>query len=415
MSSFLAVALAIPLSLLATAPAHAEDPVCDTSSNTGCLTITPILHDASGMWRSSNPNGTVDLLNDGSSDSNDVVMRSTDADKVPANQWSFKPNPNNDGSFQIANNIPSKTGCVEVDGNGYLTMNSTCDATNKSQLFYAAPVTDAVDTYVIRRVDNDQCVTSHWDPDAPAYDGGNALQMNTDSCTHGGSASDGGVPSMEWTVNASPGEGASGPTVLDLATQYALTQRNNGSGVITQSSYTITDNSQSAYLGPAQLVSTSSDLDSSSPVCKNASGPSGGNLSCSMNWSQSTTDLVSETDTFGVKLVIGPGSSAKSPLKSDVEIGYQHSYTETQTTTEASGANYQMEVPPGQTAWLARSLALKTTTGDWTFTTDLGSTWTHQMSVTLPVEGVDNVHSVMTKCTTDSTDQACIDTKPAGV
>ncbi len=419
MSAFLAGALAVPLSLLATTPAHAEDPSCDKSSNTGCLTITRVQHDTGvGLGRVADPNGTVDLLNGDSSDSNDLVLRIVDADNpdtAPSDQWSFKPNPNNDGSFQIGNNIPSKSGCVEVDENGYITMDATCDATNQKQLFYAQPVNDEANTYLIRRVDNDDCISSHWDQYAPAYDGGHSLQINSRGCTPD-SGNSGQDHTVQWTVTAAPGEGATGPTLDDLATQYALIQRNNGSGVITASSYTITDDSQPAFVGPYSLVSTSSDKDPSSPVCKNSSTE--GNLSCAFSWSSSTMDTITETDTIGVNLTLGPGKydgEDLSPLKSDVQIGYQHTLTKTQTSTETSGTNYTVDVPPGQTAWLARALALKTTTGDWTFTNDVGSTWTHHMTVTLPVEGVDNVHSVMVKCSADSTAPECTSTKPGGV
>lgn len=413
--AFLAVALTVPLSLLATTPAHAEDPSCDKGSSTGCMTIAPVQHDATGMASTASPNGSVDLLNDDSSDSNDVVLRPTDKGTVPSDQWSFKPNPNNDGSFQIANNIPSKSGCVESDDNGYLTMTTICDDTDQKQLFSAEPVNNApANTYLIRRVDNDQCITSHWDQYASPFAGGAALQMNSVGCADGVGAG-GGATNEQWTATAAPGDGASGPTVDDLATQYALTQHNKGSGVISASSYTITDDSQPAYLGPYQLVSTSSEEQSSSPVCKNSSGPSGGNLSCSMNWSQSTADIVTETDQVGVNLTIGPGSEAKSPLKADVQLGYQHTWTESQTTTDSSGSSVTIDVPPGQTAWVARALALKTTTGDWTFSNDVGATWTHHMTVTMPVEGIDNVHSVVTKCTTDSTDPGCTASKPGGV
>ncbi|MEU9126339.1 hypothetical protein AB0C96_42190 [Streptomyces sp. NPDC048506] len=373
------------------------------------MTLSVVPHDYS---RYLDPEGKIDLLNDDSSDSNDLVVRTTDT--VPSDQWSFKPNPNNDGSFQIANNISSKSGCVEVDQNGYLAMSTTCDATNQKQLFYAEPVTNtAANTYLIRRVDDNECVTLKV-PDTP-LDNGDAYPMGSVGCAPGAGDNSVGAHNEQWTASASPGDSPSGPTIDDLATQYALTQRNNGSGVITASSYTITDHSQPAYLGPYQLVSTSSDQQGSSPVCTNSSGPSGGNLSCSMNWSQSSADMVSQTDTLGVNVTIGPGSEAKSPLKTDVQLGYQHTWTETQTTTQASGTSYTMEVPPGQTAWLARALALKTTTGDWTFSNDVGSTWTHHMTVTMPVEGVDNVHSVIAKCTTDSTAPGCTSSKPGGV
>ncbi|SEB77501.1 Cytolethal distending toxin A/C domain-containing protein [Streptomyces sp. 2224.1] len=418
MSAFLTVALAVPLSLLATTPAHAEDPSCDKSSNIGCMTIAAVQHDVSGMAITANPNGSVDLLNDDSSDSNDVVLRPTDKGTVPSDQWSFKPNPNDDGSFQIANNVPSKSGCVEIDDNGYLTMDVTCDVTNQKQLFYAQPVTNGpASTYLIRRVDNDECLTSHWDQYATPFAGGAALQMNSVGCADGAGAA-GGATDEQWTATAAPGDGASGPTVDDLATQYALTQRNKGSGVITASSYTITDDSQPAHLGDYQLVSTSSDQGGPSPVCKNSSGPSGGNLSCALNWSQATADTITDTSTLGVSLTLGPGktdSGDLSPLKSDVQIGYQHTWTKTQTSTETTGASQTIDVPPGQTAWLARALAIKTTTGDWTFTTDTGSTWTHHTTVSLPVEGIDGVYSVFAKCTTDSTDAGCIASKPAGV
>ncbi|MGP8303594.1 hypothetical protein ACTPOK_37870 [Streptomyces inhibens] len=367
-------------------------------------------HDPIGLGGST---GAVDLLNDGSSDSNDLVLRDTDTGTVPSIQWNFKPNPNNDGSFQIANNLVGKSGCVEVDENGYLTMTVTCDDTDQKQLFYAEPDTSAAaNTYQIRRVDNDQCVSAHWTPYEPAYAGGNALQMNTVPCA-GGVSGTGGTTPQQWTVTAAPGDGASGPTLDDLATQYALTQRNNGSGVITASSYTITDDSQPAYLGPYQLVSTSSEEQGSSPVCRNSS--SDGDFHCTMSWSQSSADQITDASTFGVNLTIGPGSEAKSPLKADVQIGYQRTYTETQTKTDASGGGYAVDVPPGQTAWVVRALALKTTTGDWTFSNDLGSTWTHHMAVTLPVDGVNNFHAVLAKCDTVSEKPECTSTRPGGV
>ncbi|MFI5520529.1 hypothetical protein [Streptomyces platensis] len=355
------------------------------------------------------PTGTVDLLNDGSSDSNDLISRRAGA---PANQWAFKPNSNNDGSFQIANNIPSKSGCVEVDENGYLTMSSICDATNQKQLFYAQPVNNAGDNaYLIRRVDDDECITTKY-PDTP-IDSDNDFQMGSVGCAAGAGDNSSPANNEQWVVSASPADGATGPTVDDLATQYALTQHNNGSGVITGSSYTITDDSKPAYLGDYRLVSTSSAEQGSSPVCKNSS--TAGNASCSMDWSSSTADTIGQSESLGVNITLGPGTEAKSPLKADAQIGYQHTWTESQTTTESSGTRFSIDVPPGQTAWVARALALKETTGDWTFSNDVGSTWTHHMTVTMPVEGVDNVHSVITKCSTDSTDPGCQASKPAGL
>ncbi|MGW8555148.1 hypothetical protein [Streptomyces tubercidicus] len=378
------------------------------------MTITRVQHEVSGMARTANPNGPVDLLNDGSSDSNDVVLR-PDGTAI-SDQWSFKPirkkDGSSDGSFQIANNIPSKSGCVEIDGNGFLTMTASCDATDKKQLFYAQPVTDVANTYLIRRVENDQCVSSHWDQYASPFAGGAALQMNTRGCTAGVGAS-GGDTTEQWTVTAAPGDGASGPTVDDLATQYALTQRNNGSGVITASSYTITDDSKPAELGPYQLVSVSSKEQGSSPLCKNSS--TSGEIRCSMNWLQSSADQITDASTFGVNLLIGPGSEAKSPLKADVQIGYQRTYTESQTKTDSVGSGFMIEVPPGQTAWVVRALAFKETTGEWTFSNDVGSTWKHTMAVKLPVEGVDNLSSIVAKCSADSPKPECTSTKPREV
>ncbi|MHB6910286.1 hypothetical protein [Streptomyces sp. DB-54] len=378
------------------------------------MTITRVQHEVTGMARAANPNGPVDLLNDGSSDSNDVILR-PDGTAI-SDQWSFKPNTKkNDGSFQIANNIPSKSGCVEIDGNGFLTMTATCDDTNQKQLFYAEPVTGVANTYLIRRADNNECISSYWDQYASPYAGGAALQMNSRGCTAGAGAS-GGDTTEQWTVTAAPGDGASGPTLDDLATQYALTQRNNGSGVITASSYTITDDSKPAFIGPYSLVSTSSDQDGSSPICKNSS--TAGDMSCTFNWSSSTADTITETSTVGVSLTLGPGKYGGedlSPLKSDVQVGYQHTWSSNQTSTDTSGTSKAFQIPPGQTAWLVRALALKTTTGDWTFSNDVGSTWTHHMTVTMPVEGVDNFHSITAKCDTLSQEPECTSTRPGGV
>ncbi|MFE6741108.1 hypothetical protein [Streptomyces tubercidicus] len=355
--------------------------------------------------------GTVDLLNDGSSDANDLVMRSTGT--APSDQWSFKPNPNNDGSFQIVNNIPSKSGCAEVDDNGYVTMATPCEASDQKQLFYAEPDTStgSNNTYLIRRVDNNQCVSSHWSPFEAPYAGGAARQMNTIPCASAAGRNGAIAPEL-WTVTAAPGDGASGPTLDDLATQYAATQVKNGSGVIKESSYSITD-SQPAALGPYQLVSTGSVEQGSSPVCVNGAQPGEGDLTCTMTWSQSSADSISETDTIGVQVQFGVNTH--SPLKDQVQIAYQHQWGESSTTTTTSGTADAMYVKPGETAWLVRAVVLKTTTGDWTFKNDVGSTWTHHGTVTLPVDTMDNVHSPIEKCTLKSTEAPCTSTRPSGL
>ncbi|WP_189303947.1 hypothetical protein [Streptomyces albospinus] len=382
---------------LAAEPAHADSSTCGSNSNTGCLDIS-LAH---------SPKYILQLNGDGSSHGNDLVLKGGS----PAHNWNFEPVKVNgvmDGSFQIRNNDPGKAGCVDVQNNG-LTLNPNCNSAQSSQKFYVQP-SGSSNAYLLRSVSNDECVSS-----AATGNQINSLATTLQGCVHSvnGASASGNQP---LTISSSQ-SGGSGPTLDDLATYYALNQYNNRSGVISSASYTKSDPQPSPSQGPFTLVSNQGGNSNEGAVCQNSAGAGGGNFSCSMSWSQSTADAV--TESAGLSLTLGPGSVVDSPVKA--EVSAQLGFSKTSTTTTTSGSSYNLTVPPGRTAWVVRSLPIQSSTGTWTFTSDIGVQWQHQATVNMPMSSVTDPASgktyteILTQCDTASTDAMCTSTKPAGV
>ncbi|MFF4391862.1 RICIN domain-containing protein [Streptomyces sp. NPDC001552] len=418
--------LAVAGSPLTAGTAFADDSTCEQTSVLACLDLSPVLLNAGAH---------LGLEDEGSSaDGNGLFIR--EGSPTPG-KWSFKPN--DDGSFQIVNNRTGK--CVESrqpDQTSALFYPElwTCSG-EATQKFYVHKDENR-GNFRIRNVSNDKCL----DAQRLTNDRNSEGPMELYGCHAGGTGQTwlpsgnraGSSPAQ--TAEALAGNAALGlagvvagivadaarppdpaaPVLDALATQYALKQFDSHSSVIKRATYAITDYKQKAARGPYKIVSVANGQADNSPFCTNASGPSGGNMSCGMSWSQSEANTISYSHTVGVSAKVGVGK--ESPVQAEVAFSYQHTWGKSTTTTQTSGRDVRIDVPPGQTAWLARALAYKTVTGTWTITNDLGRTWTATGTATMPVEGVDGQYSNLIKCTTDSLDPGCMATldghDPAG-
>ncbi|MGP8303200.1 RICIN domain-containing protein [Streptomyces inhibens] len=374
--------LGVAASPLVAGTAHADGPQCDQTSVLACLDLATTLTTGQVLH--------LGLKNEGSSDNgNEVYARPGDA----AGKWSFRVN-DTDGSFQIVNNGTGK--CVEskADESLFFPQLWDCSGTD-AQKFYVHKDDDQ-GNYRIRNVSNDRCLDAQRMGDHPNESVRGLVEIY--GCHNAGSG-------QAWhpaAMNPAPELSSE----LDrLATLHALKQFDAGSSVIKEAKYSITDSTQKATQGAFQVVSVSSDQGGSSPYCVNHSGPSGGDMTCGFSWQQSVADTISSSHTVGISATVGTNS--KSPVAASITASYQHTWGTSQTTTATSGSSVSITVPPGQTAWVARALAYKTVTGTWTITNDLGRTWTGQGTSSKPVEGIDGVHSILAKCTTDSTEPGC--------
>ncbi|MGW8557115.1 RICIN domain-containing protein [Streptomyces tubercidicus] len=312
-------------------------------------------------------------------------------------QWRFEFS--DDGSFQFVNESTGKC----VDGNNPASPNpnyqtspqlQTCSGADSQKFFLQKE--DDQGNYRIRNVASNVCL----DAERMASDGDGQLDLY-----HCIADDDPGQVWHPTTVNPTDSTESTPTSLFDrMATLYALKQFNAGNDAVKSATYAITDStSVVATQGSYQVVSVSSDKGGASPFCENAT-PSG-DMACSMNWAQSEAETVGSSDTVGTIIKVGTGKS--SPVQAEISAQYQHTWTQSQTTTATEGSSVAITIPPGQKAWVARALAYKTVTGTWTITTDLGRTWTGQGTATMPIEGVDGQFSVLLKCSLDSTDSRC--------
>ncbi|MCX4825181.1 RICIN domain-containing protein [Streptomyces sp. NBC_01142] len=361
--------LAVALTSLvgAMSPLTAGTAHADTSATAG-LSLSPRLTSDTGLAPS------LDLAKDSADYGTEIAIN-----KTPMANWSFVPN--GDGSFLIRNDKTQK--CIDFNtDNNHLVEPVYCDRNNSKQNWYLQPSKKGGGYYLIRNVNNDKCMD-----------------------VFGGSSNDGtvvglygchGDSNQEWIIGPTPSPGSTGPTLADLATAYALKQCSNSSSIIKSCAYTITGDSV-ASVGNLKRVSANVWNKTTDPAER------------TITWTQTT----SQTNTVGGSITVTSevGINVEfvtAKVSSAVSAHYDHSWTQTDTVSDAN----KVSVKPPNYSWAMRGQLMKTVTGRWTFTNDLGGTWSGDGTATVPaVDGTDNLSSDLVLCTSDSTDQECVDNR----
>ncbi|ANP54853.1 hypothetical protein J2Z21_001491 [Streptomyces griseochromogenes] len=365
MGAFVAVALAAlatSVSPLTAGTAHA-----DTSALAG-LSLSPRLTQGDGLAPS------LDLAKDSPDYRTGIVIN-----KTPIANWSFLPN--GDGSFLIRNDKTQK--CIDFDtDNNHLVEPVYCDQNNSKQNWYLQPSGSGDGYYLIRNVNTNKCM------DVFGGSGNDGTTVGIYDCRGGGN--------QEWIIGPTPSPGATGPTLTDLATEYALKQCSNASSVIKSCDYTVTGDSV-ATVGNLQRVSSN--------VWNNSTDVGDRTITWTQTSSQTNTVGSSITVTSEVGINV---EFVTVKVSSAISARYEHSWTQTDTVSDAN----KISVKPNNYSWAMRGQLMKTVTGHWTFTNDLGDKWSGDGTATVPAkDGTDNHSSNLVLCTSDSTAQVCVDNR----
>ncbi len=365
MAAFAAVAfatLATSVSPLTTGTAHAETPAM-----TG-LSLSPRLPQGDGLAAS------LDLAKDSPDYGTEMVIN-----KSPMAHWSLLPN--GDGSFLIRNDKTQK--CVDFNtDNGHLVEPQYCDRKNKKQNWYLQPSNGGDGYYLIRNVNTDKCM------DVFGGSSNDGTTVGIHDCN--------GDSNQEWTIGPTPGPDYTGPTLADLATAYALKQCSTGAGAVKSCDYEVTGDSV-ASVGNLQRVSSN--------VWNNSTDPG----ERTITWTQTT----SQTNTVGTSLTVTSEVGVNvefvtAKVSTALTARYEHSWTQTDTVSDAN----KISVKPGNYSWAMRGQLMKTVTGKWTFTNDLGDTWSGDGTATIPAkDGTDSLSSNLVLCTSDSPAAECVNNR----
>ncbi|MFF7701480.1 MULTISPECIES: RICIN domain-containing protein [Streptomyces] len=348
--------LAVGASPLATGTAHA-----DGGTATSLLSISPSEPQAA--------DGPMDLvyLSEGAG----LFV----TDKAPRHVWSLVPN--TDGSFTIR--VEGIGECVDVDNDDYLTR-SSCDTSNGKQNWYLQG--NGSDGYRIRNVTNNKCM------DVRESLAQNIGKVGIFDCGQG-------KKNQIWHLSpAQPG--GTGPTVADLATEYALKQCSKSSSIVPSCDYEITGDAK-ATVGDLKRVSDKAFNYTTLPKTR------------AVAWSQTT----SQTDTVGGSITITAeqGFDVKAvqvKVSQAITAHYSHSWTQFETVSDTN----TITVNPGQYSWAMRGQLMKTVFGKWKFTNDLGEKWSGEGAATVPAtKGTDDGESSLVFCSSDSTEPVCVNTR----
>ncbi|MEU8787330.1 hypothetical protein [Streptomyces sp. NPDC048637] len=192
--------------------------------------------------------------------------------------------------------------------------------------------------------------------------------------------------------------------LVGYATTYAVFQFYKGSSVV-KGSYTYDAATPLVTShGPYEIVSVSTDGGGNSAFCTNLSV--GGEMTCRFDWRQTMATTISNSDTLGTSVKVGTGK--ESPVQAEFSVQYQHTWGKSTTTSDMQGFGIQIKVPAGKTAFLIRGWTTKKGVGTWTFSTDMGDTWTGKGEAIVPVAGgEEGPYGGAFMCTTDSPDSRC--------
>ncbi|MGW1895124.1 RICIN domain-containing protein [Streptomyces sp. NPDC002004] len=360
------VTVAVTALAAAVSPLTTGTALADTSTTAG-LSLSPRLTADDGLAPS------LDLAKDSADYGTEIVVN-----KRPMANWSFVPN--GDGSFLIRNDKTQK--CIDFNtDNNHLVEPQYCDATNSKQNWYLQPSDASGGYYMIRNVKTDKCM----DVFGGAGDG---TVVGLYDC-HGSA-------NQEWTIGPTPSPGATGPTLADLATAYALKQCSNNSSVIKSCDYAVTGDS-TASVGNLKRVSSN--------VWNNTTDPADRTIT----WTQTTSETNSVGGSITVTSEVGVNIEVvTAKVSTAINAHYDHAWTQTNTVSDAN----TISVKPGSYSWAMRGQLMKTVTGRWTFTNDLGKTWSGDGTATVPaVDGTDDRSSDLVLCTSDSTAKECADNR----
>ncbi|BDM74691.1 hypothetical protein HEK616_81780 (plasmid) [Streptomyces nigrescens] len=365
LAAFAAVAfatLATSVSPLTTGTAHA-----DTAALAG-LSLSPRLPQADGLAPS------LDLAKDSPDYGTEIVVN-----KRPMANWSILPN--GDGSFLIRNDKTQK--CLDFNtDNNHLVEPVYCDQANTKQNWYLQPSDAGGGYYLIRNVNTNQCM------DVFGGSGNDGATVGLSNC-HGNS-------NQEWIIGPTPSPGYTGPSLSDLATAYALKQCSNSSSIIKSCDYTVTGDSV-ASVGNLKRVSSN--------VWNNSTDPADRTIT----WTQTSAETNTVGSSITVTSEVGVNIEVVSvKVSSAISARYEHSWTQTNTVSDAN----KISVKPNNYSWAMRGQLMKTVTGKWTFTNDLGDKWSGDGTATLPaVDGTDDLSSNLVLCTSDSLAKECVDNR----
>ncbi|MFE4023778.1 RICIN domain-containing protein [Streptomyces sp. NPDC059101] len=365
MAAFAAVAfatLAASVSPLTTGAAHADTPAL------AGLSLSPRLPQADGLAPS------LDLAKDSPDYGTEIVVN-----KTPMANWSILPN--GDGSFLIRNDKTQK--CLDFNtDNNHLVEPRYCDQTNTKQNWYLQPSRGGGGYYLIRNVNTDKCM------DVFGGSGNDGTTVGISGCS--------GNSNQEWIIGPTPSPGYTGPTLSDLATAYALKQCSNSSSIIKSCDYAVTGDSV-ASVGNLKRVSSN--------VWNNSTDPADRTITWTQTSSQTNTvgSSITVTSEVGVNIEI-----VTAKVSNAISARYEHSWTQTDTVSDAN----KISVKPNNYSWAMRGQLMKTVTGKWTFTNDLGDKWSGDGTATVPaVDGTDQLSSNLVLCTSDSLAKECVDNR----
>ncbi|WP_328546099.1 ricin-type beta-trefoil lectin domain protein [Streptomyces platensis] len=282
--------------------------------------------------------------------------------------------PNADGSFQIRND--KTRNCIDVADNNRLMQAQGCAASNSKQNWYAQPTGDGA--LRIRNVNNDKC-------------------MDVDESTVGFPVGlyDCGAGSANQKFSFEQPGGNSGG-LYELAAEYALKQCSNNSSIIKSCDYEVTGDSK-AWVGPLKIVAKREFNYSTSPAQR------------TLAW----TDKTSQTDTVGASVTVNAEAGFNvGVVAAKVSTAIATHYSKTWTQESTVSDSQTITVNPHQYSWAIHGQLMKTVTGKWTFTNDVGDKWLGDGSATVPAKDeTDGLESARAYCTSDSNDAPCVATR----
>lgn len=310
-------------------------------------------------------------------------------DKNDSAEQKFKIAVNDNGTFRLINSSSGKCLDLSSASNPNDVSESDCGGTD-AQNWYLQPTADAATRageYVIRHVGDNRCMK-------PLFSAQRGSIVGVGDCSRGDTT-------QNWTLS---GYGTEDAKLRTMATVYALQQFDARSSVIPTAEYKV-DNSTTATLGAFRNVTMEGGVSANGTTDM---------LDKQVNWSQTSSYTYtaggSVTTTAGV--TFGP---EKGPVQGRVDVAIQGNWSNSWRTDTTKGGADTLHIKPNQYGWFMRAQLMKTVTGTWTITNDLGNTWTGAGTATVPAvdktDGDKNV-SVLLACSSDSTNQTCKDNDP---
>ncbi|AWN30696.1 RICIN domain-containing protein [Streptomyces sp. NEAU-S7GS2] len=292
--------------------------------------------------------------------------------------------PNTDGTFRLINRTSRK--CVVVSTGVHAGDLSDSDCSDAdAQKWYLQPVRDTVyegHAYLIRHVGDDKCMEP--------MDVAESATVRVRDCTTNNVA-------QSWSLGTE-----NDAQLRSMAIKYALKQFDAKSSVIPRADYKA-EGGETAALGDFQNVTADGGriVNGTSEL-----------MDKQMNWSQTTsyTYTAGGSVTTTVGLTAGPKDG---PVQGRLDVAIQGNWSNSWRTDNTQGGSSTIRIKPNQYGWFLRAQLTKKVTGTWTFTSDVGYSWTGFGTATVPAkDGTDSKNSVLIGCSSDSALQVCKDHDP---